>query len=98
MPQGQSSLARPFVPASAECVMMRRNMSIRLCFILLIVISSARNARAAAPAPAPPKPLPAETSRYNRGDFAGRYRDEKGKPKQFALRHGDAPLYDGGGR
>jgi hypothetical protein len=76
--------------------MMRPNMSMRLCFILLIVLNSASIIGAGAPAN--PKPLPAETSRYNRGDFAGRYRDEKGKVKQFALKHGDAPLYDGGGR
>ncbi|MEA2709093.1 MAG: hypothetical protein QOF78_1694 [Phycisphaerales bacterium] len=50
---------------------------------------------AAAPAPAP---LPAQTSRYNRGDSPGRYRDEKGKVKHFALKAGEAPLYDGGGR
>jgi len=43
-------------------------------------------------------PLPASTSRYNQGDAPGRYRGADGKIKQFALKAGEAPLYDGGGR
>ena len=63
---------------------------------VLTVISVAGDVAAAATAT--PAPLPAQTSKYNRGDSPGRSRDDKGKIKQFALKHGEAAIYDGGGR
>ena len=75
-----------------------------VAFILLVVVVvcvTLVHAAFAAPAPGPttaPAPLPAQTSRYNRGGFPGRYRDDAGKVKHFALKHADAPIYDGGGR
>ncbi len=40
--------------------------------------------------------LPAQTSRYNRGGFPGRYRDAGGKAKLFTLKH-EASVFDGAG-
>jgi hypothetical protein len=42
--------------------------------------------------------LPAQTSRYNRGNQPGRYRDAKKKVIYFALKHTEAAIYDGAGR
>jgi hypothetical protein len=74
--------------------MIGRNMS-RHCTMMFVIISLVSMLAVAAHAAAP---LPAQTSRYNRGDSAGRYRDEHGKVKLLAIKGGDAPLYDGGGR
>jgi hypothetical protein len=52
----------------------------------------------AAPAPSSqPAPLPESTSRYNRGDFPGRYRDDRRAVRRFELKR-ESALYDGGGR
>jgi hypothetical protein len=42
--------------------------------------------------------LPKETSRYNRGNAPGRYRDAAGKLRLFELKGSEAELLDGGGR
>jgi hypothetical protein len=42
--------------------------------------------------------LPAQTSRYNRGNQPGRYRDAKKKLIYFVLKRGQASIYDGAGR
>ena len=73
--------------------MIVRNMSrlfmIRVIVSVSVIASSTLHAAA---------PLPAQTSRYNRGDSAGRYRDDAGKIRHFEIKGGEAPLYDGGGR
>ncbi len=40
--------------------------------------------------------LPAQTSRYNRGGFPGRYRDAKGKVRLFTLKY-EVSVFDGAG-
>jgi hypothetical protein len=77
----------------------RRNMRVRWSHIgIAATFAALVTAAAAATAAPPPAPLPTATSRYNQGDAPGRYRDANGKIAHFALKDGDAPLYDGGGR
>src|SRR3954471_24301006 len=50
------------------------------------------------PTSSSPSALPVKTSRYNRGDFPGRYRDAAKKVRLFELKRGETPVCDGAGR
>jgi len=78
--------------------MITANMSGARRYIRCLIVVSLLPAGNIAPGANAPAPLPPQTSRYNRGDSAGRYRDENGKIKLFAIKGGEAALYDGGGR
>jgi hypothetical protein len=47
---------------------------------------------------APASSLPAQTSKYNKGNLLGRYRDKNHKVIFFNLKQPEVPIYDGGGR
>src|SRR5688500_5377310 len=66
----------------------------RAAVVVLVVACGLVGATAHATRPAT---LPASTSRYNRGDAPGRYRDAEGRVRRFALKD-ETPLFDGAGR
>jgi hypothetical protein len=70
--------------------MQRRFLFALLALLWVVSASAAHDASATAK-------LPKETSRYNRGDAPGRYRDADGKLRHFELKH-PTSLYDGSGR
>jgi hypothetical protein len=64
-----------------------------LCTLMMAAVATPAGAEPATQ----PSRLPPSTSRYNRGDLPGRYRDANGKIRRFELKHA-ASLYDGSGR
>src|SRR5437870_303354 len=77
-------------------------MRVWLLIIFCAVCASARGAEAdddsAGAGGGGPGALPAQTSRYNRGNQPGRYRDANHRIRLFAVKHEEAAIYDGAGR